>query len=419
MARALVAVPLALLLSLPAVAATRMTFDINGTPTPVEWAPTAFPLRYEIDPRVTALHPSAAALVARAFAVWASLPEADIRFESGGVQVAQSGRPEGISVAVVDDLLKGQGAMAITAYMYDNQTGRMVDADIRIDPSLFNGKVNAQLALQHEVGHTLGLDHSASLSAVMYPYVGTDGPVELDQDDRIAISTMYPKTDPMLRGATLQGRVMGDTGGIFAAQVVAVDAKGQPVATGLTNAAGEFTLPAIPAGRYRLYAEPLDGPVMVEALQGTWRQAARKQFPTQFYETTVDVENGRVYGNLVIDAAGPAPLNPRTIGSCAPNAHQVSLTSMPVHVKPGETVKLTVGGDGFISGMTHFEVMNPAFQRVSDYEWWGGSVSATYSVASDATSGTSVILVKNGNDSATLTGALKVYRPPKARAARH
>jgi hypothetical protein len=92
---------------------------------------------------------------------------------------------------------------------------------------------------------------------------------------------------------------------------------------------------------------------------------------------------------------------------------------MPVHVKPGETVKLTVGGDGFISGMTHFEVMNPAFKRVSDYEWWGGAVSATYTVASDATAGTSVILVKSGNDSATLTGALKVHRPPKARAARH
>lgn len=419
MARALVAVPLALLLTLPALAATRMTFDINGAATPVEWAPTAFPLRYEIDPRVVSLHPSAAVMVSRAFAVWASLPEADIRFESGGVQLAQTGRPEGISVSVVDDLLKGQGAMALTAYMYDNQTGRMVDADIRIDPSLFDGKVNAQLALQHEVGHTLGLDHSASLSAVMYPYVGTEGPMELDQDDRIAISTIYPKTDPTLRGATLQGRVVGDSGGVFAAQVVAVDDKGQPVATGLTNAAGEFTLLTMPAGRYRLYAEPLDGPVMVEALQGTWRQAARKPFPTHFYETTVEVENGRVYGNIVMNVAGPVQLNPRTIGSCAASAHQVSLTSMPVNVKPGETVKLTIGGDGFISGMTHFEVMNPDFKRVSDYEWWGGAVSATYTVDSDATAGTSVILVKSGNDSATLTGALKVYRPPKARAARH
>ena len=418
MSRAIAVVSLAVLLTLPALAATRMTFDINGAPTAVEWAPTAFPLRYDIDQRVAALHPNATTMVNRAFAAWSSLPEADIRFKPVGV-VTAAGRVEGISVSVVDDLLRGQGAMALTAYMYDNQTGRMLDADIRIDPSLFDGRVNAQLALQHEVGHTLGLDHSASLSAVMYPYVGAEAPVDLDLDDRIAISTIYPKTDPTLRGATLQGRVVGDTGGIFAAQVVAVDEKGQPVATGLTNAAGEFTLLTIPVGRYRLYAEPLDGPVMVESLQGTWRQAARKSFPTRFYETTVEVENGRVYGNLVIDTAGPVQLNPRTVGSCAANAHQVSLTSMPVFVKPGETVKLTVGGDGFISGMTTFDVLNPAFRRVSDYEWWGGAVSATYTIDANAPPGASVILVRSGNDSATLTGALKVYRAPKSRAARH
>ncbi|HVG24036.1 MAG TPA: matrixin family metalloprotease [Thermoanaerobaculia bacterium] len=418
MSRALGAFSLALLITLPAAAATRMTFDINGAATPVEWAPTSFPLRYDIDPKVAALNTNAAAMVGRAFAAWASLPEADIRFESGGI-VAASNKAESISVSVVDDLLRGQGAMALTAYTYDNKTGRMLDADIRVDPSLFDGKVNAQLALEHEVGHTLGLDHSASLSAVMYPYVGTDVPADLDLDDRIAISTMYPKTDPTLRGATLQGRVIGDGGGIFAAQVVAVDASGQAVATALTNNAGEFTLLTIPAGRYRLYAEPLDGPVMVESLQGSWRQASRKPFPTQFYETTVEVENGRVYGNLVMRAAGPVLLNPRSIGSCAANAHQVSLSSMPVYVKPGETVKLTIGGEGFTSGMTNFEVLSPAFKRVSDYEWWGGAVSATYTIADDAPAGATVVLVRSGNESATLTGALKVYRQPKSRAARH
>lgn len=418
MLRRIAAIFFATTLTLPVFAATRMTFDIQGQATPVEWAPTAFPLRYDIDRRVTQLHPNAVAMIDRAFATWQSLPDVSLRFESRGVTSAAPGR-EGISVTVADDLLSGQGAIAITAYTYDTATGRMLDADIRLDPSLFSGGVNAQAALEHEVGHTLGLDHSAVLSSVMYPYVGpSDAIAELDADDRIAISTIYPKNDPTLRGATLQGRVMGDDGGIFAAQVVAVNDRGQPVASSLTNAMGEFTLMTVPAGRYRLYAEPLDGPVVVSSLQGTYRQANVKPFPTEFFDSPIDVENGKIYGNLVVNTAGAVQLNPRLIGAAPPESNTVSLNSSPVSVRPGQTVKLTVGGDGFISGMTQFEVLNPAFQRISDFEYWGGSVSATFAIAPNAPTASSVIVVRNGNEQATLTGALRVFGSKKARAIR-
>jgi len=418
MSRRLSAVLLASLLTLPALAATRITFDIHGAPTAIEWAAAAFPLRYDVDPRVNQLHPNARAMVDRAFAAWSTLPEANIRFEARGIAATSHG--QGINVNVADQLLSGQGAMAITTYSYDESTGNMVDADISVDPSLFNGSVNAQAALEHEVGHTLGLDHSAVISSVMYPYVGPNGvPAELDIDDRIGISTIYPKSDPTLRGATLQGRVSGADGGIFAAQVVAVNEQGQPVATTLTNAAGEFTLLTVPAGRYRLYAEPLDGPVVVESMQGTWRQAAPlKPFATEFYEGNLDVQNGQVYGNLVVNTGGGALLNPRVIGSNAAASNSVSLTTTPVVVKPGDSIKLTIGGDGFVAGKTQFEVLNPAFQRTSDFEYWGGAVSATYNVAADAATASSVIVVRNGADTAALTGALKVHRPAKTRAAR-
>jgi hypothetical protein len=420
MLRRFTAFSFVILFAIPLFAATRMTFDIQGTPTPIEWAPTAFPLHYEIDRRVAQMNPNATAMIERAFATWSSLPDVSLRFQSQGVVPAARPGGEGISVTMADDLLSGQGAIAITAYTYDTNTGRMLDADIRVDPSIFSGQVNAQAALDHEVGHTLGLDHSAVLSSVMYPYVGPDSTqAELDIDDRIAISTIYPLNDPTLRGATLQGRVVGDGGGIFAAQVVAMNDRGQPVATALTNAAGEFTLLTVPAGRYRLYTEPLDGPVMVAALQGTWRQAGDRSFPTEFFASPIDVENGKVYGNLFVNTAGAVQLNPRLIGSCEPASNSVSLNSSPVVVRPGQTVKLTVGGDGFTSGMTEFEVLDPAFRRVSEFEYWGGAVSATFAIAPDAPAGSSVIVVRSGRETAMLTGALRVYRERKARAIRH
>ncbi|HEX7829752.1 MAG TPA: matrixin family metalloprotease [Thermoanaerobaculia bacterium] len=411
----------AIALSLPLFAATRMTYDIKGAATTIEWAPTSFPLRYEVDQRVAQLSPNAVTMVDRAFAAWAAIPDANLRFESRGVAagLVAADHSDRVIISVADDLLRGQGAVALTAYTYDTDTGRMLDADIRIDPSLFDGKINAQQALAHEVGHVLGLDHSAVISATMYPYVGADGtPSDLDSDDRIAMASMYPKSDPAMFGATLQGRVTGDQGGIFAAQVVAVNADGQPVGTVLTSATGDFTISGIPPGRYQLYAEPLDGPVAVDVLQGTWRSAKLTTFPTEFFGPPIDVESGKVYGNLLVNTAGAVTLNPKLIGVTPAGKTEVSLTSKVVVVRPGENIRLTISGDGFTSGMTTFDVLNPAFKRTSDYEWWGGAVSATYTIDPEVHGTSTVILVKSGNESATLTGALRVYRAAKQRSVR-
>jgi hypothetical protein len=402
----------------PAVAAVRLTYMLNGTAVPVAWLSAAFPIRYAVDRRVANTFPLGTAIIDRAFNEWATVADAKITFESAGIVDVKPGENGQNSVTFADDLFKDQNFLAVTTNWYDD-SAHIREADIQIDPGVIAAGYNLQLLVEHEAGHLLGLDHSPVLSSVMYPYVGKGGMSTLDSDDKVAIANLYPKGDPTIAGATLKGRVSGDEGAIFAAQVVALNEQGEPVATGLTNQQGEFELEGVPAGTYRLYAEPLDGPFDVRNLSGIWRTAKVISFPTEFVRGgPLRLEPGKVYGNLIVNSAGSIKLNPRWIGAFPPASSEVSLSATPVMITNGQSVAIAVGGDGFISGMTTFEVPNQGVRRISDFSYAGNYVYATFSIAPDAVAGSAVILVKSGNESAALTGALRIAANPRTRVAR-
>ena len=191
--------------------------------------------------------------------------------------------------------------------------GEILDADVMLlpgnagatfaTPAALPSNPNAydlQSILTHELGHSIGFNHSGEWGAMMFPFAPSPGQMTgtrptaqspdapLSDDDRTGLRVLYPDPSDSVHIGTISGRVLpanllalpispAGVTGIFPAQVVAVDN-----ATGTVTAAvmagwscgdpgpaqfdGTFSLQHLLVGTsqsYQIYAEPLDGPVVL------------------------------------------------------------------------------------------------------------------------------------------------------------
>ncbi len=213
------------------------------------------------------------------FATWKAIPTADISFLNRGADTSPTTTYGFDQINIVKTNLttleyqnSGAGdALAITVTSSSTLTGDILDADIifnpdenfSTDPATPSNLLDFESVLTHEVGHFLGLDHSAILSATMFPRVaeGVSRNRALSSDDMAGVSSLYPTASYLTKGS-ISGTVrLTSNALVYGAIVVAVNSDGQPVAHGVTDTQGNYTIYGLNAGNcIPVYAEPMDSP---------------------------------------------------------------------------------------------------------------------------------------------------------------
>lgn len=217
--------------------------------------------------------------------------------------------------------------------------GQILDADVLFNPnSNFStpaalgsnpGTFDMESIMIHELGHFFGFSHSGVWRAMMYPFAPPPGQfvgdrptagapdAPLSDDDRTGLRVLYPDPNNGTFIGSISGRILpanplslagqpAGVTGIFGAHVVALDdATGAVIGAtlggwscsgqGPTQFDGTYIIERLPVGRsYRVYVEPLDGPVDSGNIQGAISGLCRNSttdsgWPAQFACTTPPV----------------------------------------------------------------------------------------------------------------------------------
>jgi hypothetical protein len=279
---------LVLALAVPDAASAYLKLSVRtlaGDVVSVRWSRT--PVRWSVTERgasgVTASEFQGA--MTRAFATWQAVPSATIDFEFAGFTSARPSDADDLNVLGFQDRPELERVLGQTEFTVDRRTGDLVEADIFFNAT-FNwsaatpgvtGRFDLESVALHEVGHLLGLGHSAlgetelmpnarrrviASGAVMFPIAfgaGNTADRELQPDDVAGVSDIYPAGTHRATTGAARGRVLMNGGPIFGAHVVAFNAETGHLIAGFTvNEQGEFELTGLGPGPHVIRVEPLD-----------------------------------------------------------------------------------------------------------------------------------------------------------------
>ncbi len=275
---------LALVLAAPVAAYLKLGTRVGNRTESLRWS--QFPVRYFVTNAsvagVTAQQFQTA--VTRAFSTWHAVENTQTSSTFVGFVQSQPFVEDGANVIGFLSQPGQDRTLAATTFTVDETDGRILESDIYFNTifpwSTADGggtdRYDVESIALHEIGHLLGLSHSAlgeteligggrrviAAEAVLFPIAFTRGSIadrSLKADDIAGISDIYGTTTFTREFGSISGRVTKGGRGVQGAHVVAFSPKTGKLVGGFTlTANGDFVIAGLEPGPHVLRAEPLD-----------------------------------------------------------------------------------------------------------------------------------------------------------------
>jgi Matrixin len=325
-ARLMVGVTLALAIAVvvPVGAYLKLGTRIGNRTESLHWR--EFPIRYFISnvsaPGVTVQQFQSA--ITAAFGTWHAVENTQTSSTFVGFVQALPFVDDGMSVIGYVSQPGQDRTLAATTFTIDETDGRILESDIYFN-TIFpwstaeagsTDRYDVQSIALHEIGHLLGLSHSAlgeteligggrrviGAESVMFPIAFTRGSIAdrtLKADDVAGISDIYGTTTFSREFGSISGRVTKSGRGVQGAHVVAFSPKTGKLVGGFTlTENGEFVIAGLEPGPHILRAEPLDDGDVNSFFDDDFD--VDLDFKVTFYDRVVAVPRGGGANNVEI-----------------------------------------------------------------------------------------------------------------------
>jgi hypothetical protein len=300
----------------PAEAYLKLGARSGGRTITLRWG--GFPIRYFVTDRsgggVSAAQVQQA--IARGFASWEAVDTASVSSEFVGFTGASPVSGDGLTTLGFVNRPDLDRVLGATTFFLDNVDGEVLESDIFFNAT-FDWSVAAsgegtrfdvESIAVHEIGHLLGLAHSAlgeteirpggrrvlGAEAVMFPVAfsaGTTVGRAVKADDIAGISDIYPGSEFRRNTGSVSGRVTKAGRGVIGAHITAFNPRtGRLVAGFSLNDDGAFTVAGLEPGPQVLRVEPLDDGDIESFFEASL--GVDVDFRPKFYERLVVVPRG-------------------------------------------------------------------------------------------------------------------------------